>query len=294
MQFQKPVPDLAELLAMPFFSMVPIGTPVNGIDYEHPIPNAGPYYLVYHNNGWEAIVKRNPNYTGARPHQLDGIVYDIGIDTGPAAQLVEQGKADYASESDPDYGVFAPGQPLSSQFSGPRRPGRPWYAAVPEPGTLFFAFNNQHGIFRDTRMRRAVSLAIDRPALAAIDDAAPTDEPAGEIRVLAGTHVYPVGAPTAADLAKAQALLDHRRLHAILDTCARTDCAARATLLTTDLARIGIRLTAHKFENQYGPSSGYDLIDTGWLTDEYDPIDVFGGAMFSDPARSPMRDGGGA
>ena len=52
------------------------------------------------------FLKRNPNYGGERPQHLDAIVYETGIDTGPAAKRIEAGTLDYASECYPDSGVF--------------------------------------------------------------------------------------------------------------------------------------------------------------------------------------------
>jgi hypothetical protein len=106
-----PVQDIASRLALPFFSAVPIGTPLSGFDpQQHPIPSAGPYYVSYQNIGWQTVLRRNPNYQGPRPHRLDAIVYDVGIDTGPAANRIKAGALDYESESYPDYGALAAGR----------------------------------------------------------------------------------------------------------------------------------------------------------------------------------------
>jgi ABC-type oligopeptide transport system substrate-binding subunit len=97
-------------------------------------------------------------------------------------------------------------------------------------------------------------------------------------------HVYPVGVPTAADIARARTLVGKRTAHAVLYTCQTTACTARARLLVQELARIGLRLRVHPYNSyqQTAPASAYDFLDTGWLVDEYDPINVFN-AMFAGP-----------
>ncbi|HYX85905.1 MAG TPA: ABC transporter substrate-binding protein [Gaiellales bacterium] len=295
MRFTTPKPDLAEILAMPFFAVVPEGTPASGFDVQaHPIPSAGPYYLSYDNGGWQAVLRRNPNYHGSRPHRLDAVVYEMGINTGPAARRVEQGTLDYASEEYPDYGVFAPGLAISRTYgASPRRRGRPWYTSIPEPGTRFLVFNTGHGIFRDVRWRRAVNKVLDRPALAAGGGGPPTDHylpPMPGVRT--NVHVYPVGRPTAADIAKARALVGHRTTHALLETCLQPDCDARARILKRDLARIGVRLTVRSFNSVQATSAPRsDILDTGWFLDEYDPINVLGPIFDTQsPYYAPFQD----
>jgi peptide/nickel transport system substrate-binding protein len=273
-----PTPDLLSILAMPFFSAVPIGTPSQGLDLQQtPIPSAGPYYIQSSNDGWWRIVKRNPNYGGDRPRHLDGIVFEMGIDTGPAAKRIEHGTLDYASESYPDSGVFAPGGPISSAYST-RRSGHPWYTLVRTPGTRFFSFNTTGGVFRSARWRRAVNMAIDRPALAAVnggivsDHYLPTQLPGVEQR-----HVYPLTAPTAADLRRARRLIDGRHVTVTLQTCPGTDCMLRAQVLRKNLAAIGLRL--HTVTST--AVVPYDIADSGWYLDEWDPANVLAFDLFN-------------
>ncbi|HET7170186.1 MAG TPA: ABC transporter substrate-binding protein [Gaiellales bacterium] len=285
MRFTTPKPDLAEILAMPFFSVVPDGTPASGFDVGvHPIASAGPYYLSYDNRGWQAVLRANSNYRGDRPHRLDAVVYEMGINTGPAARRIERGTLDYASEDYPDEGVFAAGLPVSRAYGTPaKRAGRPWYAFVPAPGTAFLAFNTAHGVFRDTRWRRAVNLAIDRPALAAASGARPTDRYLPPMQgVDRDTHVYPVGTPTGGDIAKARALVGNATASALLETCQETDCRTRARILRQDLARIGIRLRVRTFNSVQGSAPpGYDIVDGGWIVDEFDPANMLDAAFAS-------------
>jgi class 3 adenylate cyclase/ABC-type transport system substrate-binding protein/tRNA A-37 threonylcarbamoyl transferase component Bud32/streptogramin lyase len=271
-----PRPDLLSVLAMPFFAAVPIGTPSQGLDLQQtPIPSAGPYYIQSNNDGWWRIVKRNPNYGGDRPRHLDGIVFEIGIDTGPAAKRVEQGTLDFASESYPDSGVFAPGGPISAAYST-RRSGHPWYTHIPTPGTRYFSFDTNRGVFRSAAWRRAVSLAIDRPALAAVNGGIVTDHymPA-TLPGVRKQHVYSLTGPTPAALQRARALIGGGHADVILGTCPTTDCSLRARILKKNLAAIGIRV--HVQVNAQSP----DIADSGWYVDEWDPANVLGFDLFN-------------
>jgi ABC-type transport system substrate-binding protein/class 3 adenylate cyclase/tRNA A-37 threonylcarbamoyl transferase component Bud32 len=278
----RPVPDLLPILAMPFFGAVPDGTPAEGLDIQQtPIPSAGPYYVQASNTGWWRIVRRNPNYGGSRPQRLDAIVFQIGIDTGPAAKAVEQGTLDYASETYPDSGVFAPGGPISRRYGGDRKPGRPWYTSVPISAVRYLEFNTRRPLFADPRWRQAVNEAIDRPALAAVTGSLPTDHYVPP--TLPGVdpdHVYPTATPTAADLARARALTGGRHATAVLSTCDRPDCTERARILQDNLAAIGIRLRVHQADNPYG-YQGYDIADVMWGVDEFDPKNVLEFDLFS-------------
>ena len=42
-----------------------------------------------------AVVKPNPNYTGPRPRQLDGIVFHIDVGERAAIAQVQRGRLDY-------------------------------------------------------------------------------------------------------------------------------------------------------------------------------------------------------
>ena len=276
-RLSRPVPDLLSILAMPFFSAVPIGTPSQGLDLQQtPIPSAGPYYIQSSNDGWWRIIKRNPNYGGDRPRRLDGIVFEMGIDTGPAAKRIEQGTLDYASESYPDSGVFAPGGPISTAFST-RRSGHPWYTHVRMPGTRYLSFDTTSGVFRSARWRRAVNLAIDRPALAAVNGGVASDHylPTA-LPGVRQQHVYPLTAPTRADLRHARALIGGRHATVLLDSCPQSDCALRAGILRKNLAAIGIRV-----RTTTNGSARYDMADSGWSLDEWDPANVLAFDLFN-------------
>jgi class 3 adenylate cyclase/ABC-type transport system substrate-binding protein/streptogramin lyase len=275
----RPVPDLVEQLALPFFSAMPVGTPIADIDpQKHPIPSAGPYYISYQNIGWQTVVRRNPNYRGPRPHNVDAVVYVAGMDTGPAAAQIVDGKLDYLAEQYPDYGVLQPGGDLARRYASedPNAPGRPRYVSLQTAGLRWLAFNTRRGPFVDIDARRAVNALLDRPALAATDGGTPTDQylpPA----LMAGEkdhHLYPVDQP---DIARAKRLWAGRVDRLVLVTCKSPLCAAETAVLRRDFAKIGVRLSVRAVTDPYNvPAGNADLRMENWFLDEYDPSNLLG------------------
>jgi len=89
-------PDILSRLALPYFCAVPPGTPIakKGVNS---VPAAGPYYVASYTPGQGAVLRRNPNYRGSRPHALDEIDYSVGIGTAESVKEVEAGTADFAA-----------------------------------------------------------------------------------------------------------------------------------------------------------------------------------------------------
>jgi class 3 adenylate cyclase/ABC-type transport system substrate-binding protein/streptogramin lyase len=275
MRFTQPVADLPEILAAPFFSAVPEGTPLEQID--DPIPSAGPYYIV--NHGWYVIVKRNPNYHGSRPHSLDAIVYRINLDTAAAAARVIDGRMDVVI--DPEGETLQPTGDLARRYANATA-GHPRYLRYAIRGTKFFTLNNSRGPLRDVSVRRAINYAIDRQALSQVDGNFPTDHylPAGMPGAQLDRHIYPIDGP---QVATARKLMHGRRLTLALWTCNHDDCAERARILRHDLEAIGISLRVKAFSDQYAHGRAYDIRDDGWYVDKFDPSNMLGVPMFGMP-----------
>jgi peptide/nickel transport system substrate-binding protein len=277
----KPLPDLPERLAMPFFSAVPNGTPMKVIN--DPIPSAGPYYLVSHD--WYIVLQRNPNYDGPRPHELDGVVYEIELDPSIAAEQVTRGELDYVTALFPDPGPLIPTGEIARRY-GNAKAGEPRWMALARSGIRFFRMNTSRGIFRDVKLRRAVNYALDRRALAALNA-----EPVA-VQYLPSTmpgvrhaSAYPLTRP---NLARARALARGRGGRAVLYTCARADCTARARILKHNLAAIGVTVVVRALDDPFGAGAGFDIRDDGWYVDEYDPRDILQQLLFTDdPSLNP-------
>jgi ABC-type transport system substrate-binding protein len=92
---RQPVRDLPARLALPYFCVLPAGTPTPQGGYQEPLPTAGPYYLAEHEGGVQAVVRPNPDYRGTRPRRLDAIVFRIDIAEQSAIAQVRRGQLDY-------------------------------------------------------------------------------------------------------------------------------------------------------------------------------------------------------
>ena len=105
----RPVGDLLHRLALPMFSVVPRGTAVIANGLAKPIPSAGPYYVASYTPGQQLVLRRNPHYTGPRPHALDEFVYTFGQSADQAAGLVKAGQADYTTPGlPPAFPILSP------------------------------------------------------------------------------------------------------------------------------------------------------------------------------------------
>jgi ABC-type oligopeptide transport system substrate-binding subunit/predicted Ser/Thr protein kinase len=203
----RPSGDLLSRLAMPIFCAVPSTTPNPG-SVQGPIPSAGPYY-VRSQTASETVLDRNPSYHGSRPRRAARIIYLTGVQTARAVALAGAGQVDLVTWDDDTQGPLAPGGALDRRFghdpAAARRDGSPRYRQADAPGVDMVAFNTRRPLFRDARLRRAVSYALDRRRLAAIYDERPTDRyvpPA--VPGAGGAPVYPLTGP---DLAAALRLM---------------------------------------------------------------------------------------
>jgi DNA-binding SARP family transcriptional activator/streptogramin lyase len=92
---RRPVRDLPARLALPYFCVLPAGTPTPPGGYQDPLPTAGPYYLAEHHGGILAVVRPNPGYNGPRTRHLDGIIFHMNIADHTGVADVRRGQLDY-------------------------------------------------------------------------------------------------------------------------------------------------------------------------------------------------------
>jgi ABC-type transport system substrate-binding protein len=291
-------PDFLQRLAELPFCAVPPGTPTNP-DSAALIPSAGPYYVVSDTPSQGVVLARNPNYHGGRPRHFARIELTVGVPTERAIAEIESGQADYTSpglDSPPQSTTLAVLAAHLAARYGPHSAaaahGHQQYFAGPGDQLDFFFLNSHRPLFHDARVRRAVNLAIDRPALAHLGDLfeplpeQPTDHylPPGMPGHRA-TNAY----PRTPDVAEARTLI--RAAHAggrvaVLDTCSTYPCPQQAQILKTDLARIGLRVEVHTLpegtlfnrELKPGPRS-FDLAPGAWLPDYLDPQAMLGSLL---------------
>ncbi len=93
-------PDFLARTAMPFFCAVPtnLAHDPNGVLAP---PSAGPYYIADRVPNKSITIKRNPNYKGKRPHNVNSIVYNIGNSLAATYLRAQQGATDYAAQGIP-------------------------------------------------------------------------------------------------------------------------------------------------------------------------------------------------
>jgi Bacterial extracellular solute-binding proteins, family 5 Middle len=216
------VPNLAEILALPYFCAVPPRTPAFPNGLKSPIPSAGPYYLSAHDEGTVAVLRRNPNYHGPRPQHVDAFVYSIGIATAPAAAAIARGRQDYAAEFDPAL------EPGAASTADPRAA----YHRTQLPITEYLVLNANRPTFSQERLRRAAALAIDRTALAV------------EAHGLASATILPpnlarlVVRPGSVRVAEARRLAETAHATVVLAICKQ--CQHLGQIVQANLARIGV------------------------------------------------------
>jgi YVTN family beta-propeller protein len=273
-----PAPDFLTRIAMPFFCPVPLDTPARGLPF---VPSAGPYYIASYTPDQGAILKRNPNYNGPRPHIPQEIVYRVRVSSqAQTVKDVQAGRADFVAG-----GVSPEATARLAKLYGPGSPaaraGHQRYFVNPTPETTYLALNTSRPLFANVRLRQAVNYALDRRTLVRLglwgDSAArPTDQllPPG-MPGFRRVHAYPL----TPDVAKAHRLAGRRARHAVLYICSDCQAAQTAQEIKANLKAIGIDVEVKAFAaNRMFRRAGirgapFDLILTDWIMDYPDPSD---------------------
>jgi peptide/nickel transport system substrate-binding protein len=270
LRLTRPAPDLLARLAMPFFCVVPAGTPIvaSGIDT---IPSAGPYYVASRTPGVSVTLKRNPYYSGSRPHHVDEIDFQVFQDGYWSTRQIETGQADY--EIHPVTGDLRRELARTYGVNGTR------FFAHPMIATDFIVLNTSRPLFRDASARRAVAYAIDREALVRALGFLP-GKVTGQILppAIPGYHKVEIY-PRRGDLRTARKLMGKRRGTAVLYVSDSPFDNAVAIVLIRELARINIDVTVKPFRSaEYGRrihrlGEPFDMTLGGWIADYLDPYD---------------------
>jgi serine/threonine-protein kinase len=275
-----PAGDFLARLSTPFFTAVPVGTPIVNGGVQTPIPSAGPYYLKVTWSNDLHVLERNPNYRGPRPHRLERIVYDTTNGTHRTVDQIESGSADYSADVLQE-STFAAGGPLDARYGRPRA-GSPRLVQTPQLGFRYLRFNTSRGPFADARLRRAVNYAIDRRALARVLGDNPSDAYVPPGMIGAGrSAVYPLSP----NVPRSRALLHGFGGTVVLWACKSPDCTTNARIVRANLARVGISLRIAQFDDPFTeaskPGAAYDMLLTTWFYDWPDPYEVLN--IFLDP-----------
>lgn len=278
----EPAADFPARMATSFFCAVPLNTPIdpNGV---REIPSAGPYYIAEHVPKRRIVLKRNPNYHGSRPRRLQEIHYSLGRSPEKNVADVEAGRSDYLVDGFVPPNVEAEAA-LAGRYgpaSAAARNGRQRYFINPRLGLAYLALNTSRPLFSDVRLRKAVSYAIDRRALARHGNlgtgpfpAVPTDQylppamPGASPKALF---------PPSGDLQRARRLAPKAHGTAVLYTCNFEFCRHQARVIKANLGALGLAVDIKEFPANvmFGKASTrgepYDIITAQWFADWADP-----------------------
>src|SRR3954451_1204022 len=299
----KPAPDFLARVAMPFFCAVPtnLAHDPNGV---LSLPAAGPYYIADRVPNKSITIKRNPNYKGKRPHNVDGIKINVGNTLDATYLRAQQGATDYA----------AGGIPPASYAEAAQKYGinKGQFWVKPQIGVTYLAFNHDRPLFKGANgvaLAKAVNYAIDRKAMLAQGGylaGKRTDQilPPG----MAGfrdANLYPLKGP---DIATAKKWADKAGIKSgtgvELYTSNRGSAPLVAQIVQFNLKQIGLDVNSHLFaravqiDKEGTRGEPFDITSEGWIADYADPYDfinvlLYGGnlhasnnnnvAYFNDP-----------
>ena len=277
-----PSGDLVTRLSTPWFCAVPRDTPIAPLGSKI-IPSAGPYYVDSYTPDRGLELLRNPNYSGPRPAGPASIEYEFGVDPHEAVEAVEAGEADYFTN-------LVLGNPfptdeldeLDERFgpeSDAAREGAQRLFITSQPTIYFLLFNTSRPPFDDPDLRRAVSFALDRRALASYpfpeSTGRPTDQflPPG-IPGFVDERIFPLGRP---DLERARGLAGSLDARVVLYICNLPACAQLAQTVRANLAPLGIDVVTREFaipelfERIDTPGEPFDIAQYNWSADYADP-----------------------
>lgn len=260
-------PDIVQRLGMSYLCSVPTNLPIRtgGVV----APSAGPYFVSHYDPN-TVVLEENPYYHGKRPRGPTRIVWSFNQPFDSIPLQVERGDA--------DWGIIAPAatEALAKQY--PRQ-----FHRGPGAAPVCLALNSSRPLFHNSTLRKAVSYAIDRRALAAqwgafaghvTDHYIPYDMPGYR-----NEHVYPLKRPNF----KKALVLARGHLgagHAIMYVRSPAPAAfTRAQIVQQDLAKIGITVdivppSAQRDASRRGEP--FDIVDSGcWLFGQYwDPSSI--------------------
>jgi peptide/nickel transport system substrate-binding protein len=206
----KPDGTLLAKLAMSFFCPIEKAAPfyVGGkwVDSEvtGSFPAPGPYYIAHRDVGTDIVLKRNPHYTGKRPHRAATILINMNTSTAGSYNGISNGTyaADLNGNPEPaqNYALF-------KQFG--KNKSRFWVHQ--SLITSYLAMNTTRKIFKTVGVRKGVNYSLNRPAIIKIGgylSGTPTVQllPKALTGGYFSTKLYPTKSPGKKQYAKAKSL----------------------------------------------------------------------------------------
>jgi len=274
----KASPDFLARMAMPFFCAVPtnLAHDPNGVLAP---PSAGPYFISDRVPNKSITIKKNPNYKGKRPHNVNQINYNVGNSLDAIYLRTQQGATDYA----------AAGIPPASYAEAAQKYGvnKNQFWVKPQLGVSYFAFNHDRPLFKGANgiaLAKAINYAIDRKALLAQGGylaGKRTDQilPPG----MAGfrdASLYPLKGPDVATAKKWLAKSGVKSGQTIeFYTSNRGASPLQAQIVQFNLKQIGLDVNPHLFaravqiDKEGTRGEPFDVTSEGWIADYADPYD---------------------
>ena len=271
-------PDFLARMAMPFFCAIPtnLAHDPNGV---LTLPAAGPYYISDRVPNKSITIKKNPNYKGKRPHNVNQINYVIGNSLDATYLRTQQGATDYA----------AGGIPPASYAEAAQKYGinKGQFYVKPQIGVSYLAMNHDRPLFKGAAgvaLAKAVNYAIDRKAMLAQGGylaGKRTDQilPPG----MAGfrdANLYPLKGPdltTAKKWAAKSGVKDGTAVEYY--TSNRGSAPLVAQIVQFNLKQIGLNVNSHLFaravqiDKEGTRGEPFDITSEGWIADYADPYD---------------------
>jgi peptide/nickel transport system substrate-binding protein len=232
---------------------------------------SGPFRILQWRHGDGITLAANPFYWRGKP-KIDRLIYRIVPDPNTRLEQLQTGEADAYFDVDPQL------LPQVRAIPGIR------IAMTPVNDLHVMRFNLRDPVLRDARVRRAISMAIDRPALVA----AATHESGAIVAADQPSDGWAYDAALPAiryDPAQARRLLGTRRLELTLAIAPQIVNGSQlvATIVQADLGKIGIRTTIKQYPSAMmyaAPAQGgvlaggrYQLAYDAWWVLGSDPDD---------------------
>jgi len=151
-------PFLNHLANPSFCAILPREAEEKFKDFNHPdaVIGTGPFVLKSYDKGVRLVFERNPNYFMKGLPYLDGVVIDITPDAAARVAVLRAGKA----EMPHIWGWVSPEEGKSLQKTSSELVVTPQQVI----GQGFIYMRTDQPPFNDVRVRRAISLSIDRKA----------------------------------------------------------------------------------------------------------------------------------
>jgi len=151
-------PFLNHLAASAYLAILPREVEEKFKDFNRPeaMIGSGPFMLKSYQKGVQIVFERNPDYYVKGLPYLDGVVKEITPDASARLALLRAGKVEMGHM----WGFMIPEEAKSVKQTNPEMVMNP--TKVLPNGIIYFRTDQPP--FNDVRVRRAVSLAIDRKA----------------------------------------------------------------------------------------------------------------------------------